>query len=115
MAAYNEAEGLRAVFDRSLAVLEECTDDYEIIILDDGSSDETGTIAEEIRQQYPQVVRLIKHATNRGIAVTFEELYRAGTKEYIFDVPADGEFPPEALREIVPLLADYDVVRVANL
>ena len=111
MAAYNEASKLRAVFERSLAVLEECTDDYEIVILNDGSTDETGRIADEIRQQHPDVVHLITHETNQGIAATFEELYQAGAhKDYVFDVPADGEFPPEALREIVPMLDRFDVV-----
>ena len=108
--AYNEAETLRQVFERCHAVLRECTDDYEIIILDDGSTDETGAIAEALRQEHPDFVQVITHQTNRGIAVTFEELYKAGTKQYIFDVPADGEFPPEALREIVPMLSEYDVV-----
>jgi len=111
MAAYNEANKLRAVFERSLAVLAECADDYEIIILNDGSTDDTGNIAEEIRQQHADVVRVITHETNQGIAATFEELYQAGShQDYVFDVPADGEFPPEALREIIPMLDRYDVV-----
>ena len=110
IAAYNEAATLRSVFDRCLTVLQQCSDDYEIIILDDASIDETGAIAEEIRNAYPEVVRVRTHETNCGIGLTFEELFRAASKEYIFDVPADGEYPPEVLPEILPLLAEYDIV-----
>ena len=110
IAAYNEATTLRPVFDRCLTVLQECSEDYEIIILDDASTDETGEIAENIREGHPEVVHVRSHATNRGIAVTFEELYDAATKEYIFDVPADGEYPPEVLPQILPLLDKYSIV-----
>ena len=109
-AAYNEAETLRQVFERSLATLRQCCDEYEIVILDDGSTDGTGAIAESLRDEHPDVVRVIRHTKNRGIAATFEELYQAGTKECIFDIPGDGEFPPEALHEIIPRLAKYDIV-----
>ncbi len=110
IAAYNEEETLRRVFERSLAVVKDCTDDYEIIILDDGSTDQTGSIAASLKQQYPDVLKVISRKANKGIAETFEELFRAATKEYVFDVPADGEYPPEALREIIPLLSEYDIV-----
>ena len=110
IAAYNEGKTLKSVFDRCLAVLNECCDEYEVIILDDASTDSTAAVAEQIRCEYPDVVRLRSHSINQGIAVTFEELYRTAEKEYIFDVPADGEYPPEALLEILPLLDDYDIV-----
>ena len=110
IAAYNEAVTLRQMFERCLTVLKQCTEDYEIIILDDASTDATGEIAEQIRNEHPDVVQVRRHLTNRGIAVTFEELYRAATKEYVFDVPADGEYPPEALFDILPLLGEYDIV-----
>lgn len=110
IAAYNEAESLPAIFQRSLAVLRECTDDFEIIMLDDGSTDDTRLVAEKLRDQNPQFVRLLTHEKNQGICATFEELYHSAEKEYVFDVPGDGEFPPEVLREIFPLLDDYDVV-----
>ena len=110
IAAYNEAESLAIVFQRGLSVLQECSDDYEVIILDDGSTDQTRVVAEELRASHPEIVRLLHHEQNQGICATFEQLYASAQKDYVFDVPGDGEFPPEALREIVPLLADFDVV-----
>ena len=110
IAAFNEEATLEAVFARCLAVLSECSDDFEVLILDDASTDGTGEIAASLAREYPEVVRAITHRKNRGIAATFEELNQAATCDYVFDIPADGEYPPEALREIVPLLNDFDIV-----
>jgi dolichol-phosphate mannosyltransferase len=110
IAAYNEAATLESVYRRCRVVLGECCDDYEVVILDDASTDETGEIAARLLAEDPDVVRVLTHEHNQGIAVTFEDLNRAATREWIFDIPADGEYPPEALRRIVPLLAEFDIV-----
>lgn len=110
IAAFNEEATLEAVFVRCLDVLVECSDDFEVLILDDASRDGTGEIAAAIAAEHPDVVKVITHQKNRGIAATFEELNQAATRDYVFDIPADGEYPPEALREIMPLLNDFDIV-----
>ncbi|MBQ18648.1 MAG: hypothetical protein CMJ65_16170 [Planctomycetaceae bacterium] len=110
IAAYNESATLEGVFARCLLVLEELSDDFEVVILDDASTDETAEIAAAIATAHPDIVRVITHSHNRGIAATFEELNQAATREWVFDIPGDGEYPPEALREIVPLLDTLDIV-----
>ena len=110
IAAYNEAESLTTVFQRGLKVLQDCTDDYEVLILDDGSTDDTRAVAYALRDEHASFVRVLEHDQNQGIRVTFEELYHGAAKDYVFDVPGDGEFPPEVLREIMPMLKKYDVV-----
>ncbi len=108
--AYNEEATIEATVERCLASLRQCTRDFELVILDDGSRDRTGELMEEIRAQHPDVVRTIVHAENRGIAASFEEAYRAARKDYVLLIPADGQYPPEALVETVPLLGMYDIV-----
>jgi glycosyltransferase involved in cell wall biosynthesis len=110
IAAYNEEATVAAVFARSVAVLEQLTDDFEIVLVDDGSTDRTPAITEMLATRHPSFVRLIRHDHNQGIAATFEEAFCAGTREYIFDVPGDGEYPPEALAQILPLLDRYDII-----
>ncbi len=110
IAAYNEERSIAAVCERCLAVLARCTDDFEIVLLDDASTDRTPSIMADLQRRHANVIRIIRHAQNQGIAATFEEAYRAGCKQYIFDVPGDGEYPPEALEQILPLLGRYDVV-----
>ncbi len=108
--AYNEEAGLAATITRCQTVLQECTEDYEIVILDDCSKDRTVEIMEKLRSEDPAHIRTLRHETNRGIAVTFEDLYKAATKDYVFLIPGDGEYPPEALRDAMPLLKDCDIV-----
>ena len=108
--AYNEEAGLASTVQRCQTTLQKCTDDYEIVILDDCSKDNTVQLMEQIRQTDPAHIRTMSHETNKGIATTFEDLYRAATKEYVFLIPGDGEYPPEALERAMPLLNDFDIV-----
>ena len=108
--AYNEEATLHDVAQRCLRVLAECAPDYELVMLDDASTDGTAAVMERIRQHDPSRIRIVRHDVNRGIAVSFEELYAAATKDAVFLIPGDGQYPPEALRACVPLLATHDIV-----
>ena len=70
IAAYNEAATLEPVFRRCRAVLEECSDDFEVLILNDASTDETGEIAARLAAEDPDVVRVLTHEHNQGIATS---------------------------------------------
>jgi glycosyltransferase involved in cell wall biosynthesis len=108
--AHDEEAGLESTVDRCLATLAQVTDDWELLILDDCSRDRTYQLMEAIQRRDPRHVRIARHAVNEGIARTFEDLYRMATKEFVFLIPADGEYPPEALIECAPLLDRYDIV-----
>lgn len=108
--AYNEEAALSATVARSLAVLDRCATDFEIVIADDGSTDGTAEVIRELQREHPETIRAIFHETNRGITATFEELYQAATKEFVFLVAGDGQFPPEALLECAPSAASYDII-----
>lgn len=108
--AYNEEQALSAIAMRSLAALRKNCADYELLILNDGSSDGTGRVMEEIKQTDPDHVRLMTHPANLGIARTLEDLYAAASKEYMFDIAGDGQYPPEILDQMMPLLDHYDII-----
>jgi glycosyltransferase involved in cell wall biosynthesis len=107
--AYNEEATIADIMRRSLNVLRACTDDYELIVLDDASRDATFAIMQGIAATDPRV-RIDRHGNNMGIAATFEELYSLATKEYVFLISGDGQFPPETLLSCMPLLGQYDIV-----
>ena len=50
----------------SLLTLRELTDDYEVIVIDDGSQDHTPQVLDELARVYPDEVRVVHHAQNRG-------------------------------------------------
>ncbi len=110
MPAYNEERTVERAVERCLAVLESSVDDYEVVLLDDGSRDRTAAVMAELQARDPDRIRLIVHERNQGIAASYEELYRAATKDFVMLIPADDQYPPEALSEILPLLDEHDIV-----
>ena len=110
IAAHNEEASLEKVYRRSLSVLKRCTDDYEIVMIDDGSSDSTFEIMQRLRARHPENTLVMRHERNLGIARTFEAACRAATKDFVLDVPGDGEYPPEVLEDMLPLLDRYDLI-----
>lgn len=108
--AYNEASSLEIVVNEILAFLNQKIKlDYELIIIDDGSTDETGSIAKQLAQ-INNSIRLIRHSTNLGLG----GVYRTGFAESRFDLltflPADGQFPPSVIARFIPLLEQFDMV-----
>lgn len=100
--AYNEEAALPAVLTSLLAVLD---DSYEILVVDDGSSDRTPIIA----RTFP--CRLIVHRQNQGKGAAVRTGLAEARGEYVIVMDADNTYPAEAIPEIVTLLKDHDFVR----
>ncbi len=77
----------------------------EIIVVDDGSRDETATIVRRVAETLPQV-RLISHAPCRGKAYAVREGFRAATQEIVMILDADMAVPPEELAAFYDALAE---------
>ena len=90
--AYNEEAAIADTVSRCDAAAARCTDDYEVIALDDASKDGTLAILEGLKALFPNL-RVERHEKNQGIARTFEDLYGLASKEYVFLVSGDGQFP----------------------
>ena len=105
---YNEAENLEWIVDRTLAAVPET----DVLVVDDGSPDGTGRIADEIAAREPRVS--VVHRTEKaglgaaylhGFAVALERGY-----ELIGEMDADGSHQPEQLHRLVEAVADADLV-----
>ncbi len=104
MPAYNEAENIQAMIEETVRAVSPLVDDFEIIVVDDGSRDDTAVIVQSLIPQYPQL-RLARHEENKGYGTAvFTGLTHAG-KDLIFFTDADRQFD---LREIEKLLAEID-------
>jgi glycosyltransferase involved in cell wall biosynthesis len=112
--AYNEGATIESAVAQVEAVLDKMACDYEIIVCDDASSDDTGRILRRLAAENPRL-RPIFHEKNKGIRVTFEELYAAATLDAVFLVPADLEWPPEILPSLVARFDEADIVIAARI
>ena len=107
--AYNEEHNVAGMVERLRAVLPRVADEYEIIIVDDGSADRTGAIADELAAQDPHV-RVVHHPANRGYGGALKSGFAASRNEYVFFTDGDGQFDVEEIERLLPFVPDYDIV-----
>ena len=84
-------------------------EEYEIIIVDDGSSDGTEKIADDLRNKYPQV-RVIHHDANQGLGGVYRTGFFNAKNDFITFYPADGQFPASNINKFTPLMSDFDLI-----
>jgi glycosyltransferase involved in cell wall biosynthesis len=106
---YNEQANVARVVQRAVEVLEKLQADYEILIVNDGSADDTGGIADRLAADNPRV-RVIHHPHNLGYGAALQSGIRAATKDLVFFSDGDGQFDLAELPPWLPLMNDYDAV-----
>jgi glycosyltransferase involved in cell wall biosynthesis len=90
--AYNEQENVQAAVEKVSAIAKQLKLDYEILLVNDGSRDQTGEIAKtELAPRIPNF-RLIEHFPNRGYGGALKAGFAAATKDLIAFIPADNQF-----------------------
>ncbi len=109
--AYNEEENVEAAVEHVSDVAQTLDREYEIILVNDGSSDRTGEVGHELAERVPNF-RLVEHYPNRGYGGALKAGFEAATKDLIAFYPADAQFD---FAEVVRLLEaleqeDADVV-----
>lgn len=101
--AYNEEDNIKESVFRAEKTALRTRGDYEIIVLNDGSTDKTGQYLSEVAINHPKL-KIFSHEFNQGIEPTIKDLYRLANKELIFLNAADNEISfsilPDLLREL---------------
>ena len=107
--AFNECENLQRMVDACRQVLPALSDRFEIVIVDDGSRDGTGRLAEELAAQDANV-RAIHHVRNLGYGAAVRSGLSACRYQAIFFTDGDCQFDVGELRLLIPHLAAADIV-----
>jgi glycosyltransferase involved in cell wall biosynthesis len=107
--AHNEEGNIERVVEGFKAELPKLTNDYEIIVVNDGSSDQTGKIAEDMAAADPHV-RVVHHPSNRGYGAAVISGINAASKAYVLLSDGDGQFDPTDFARLAAKVGDYDVV-----
>lgn len=109
MPVYNEQEALPPAVRQLDAFLAESFSDYEVLIVESGSTDGTGAACDALAEQLPHV-RVLHEGARNGFGSALELGYGNATKELVWMVTSDVPFDLAALHEAMPRFAEVDVV-----
>jgi glycosyltransferase involved in cell wall biosynthesis len=107
--AHNEAENIEAVVSRALEVLPRVVRDVEIVVVNDGSHDETGAIIDRLAAEHAEVIA-IHHPINRGYGAALTSGFRAATGDSIMFMDSDRQFDIADINALLPYVPYYDIV-----
>jgi len=107
--AYNEEASLEKIVLDTLSVVRDTAERFEIIIVDDGSTDGTRGVAERLVQRHPQV-RVVSHEKNLGSGSAIQTGVQHASCEYVIYVPADDQFNLREVDGFLTLTDRADIV-----
>ena len=111
---YNEEANVERTTQAALTACRRIADDFEIIIVNDGSKDKTGQVADRLAAEHDEV-RAVHNNPNLGYGGALQRGYREATKQWVFYTDGDGQFDFEEIDKLLPLLADYHAVSAYRL
>jgi len=111
---HNEAPNIGPLVSKTLHVLGKLTPDFEIIIVDDGSTDGTYKIIDSLAAEY-DTVKAVHHEKNLGYGAALQSGFRAATKKLVFYTDSDGQFDIAEMPKLLPMMKQYDVVSCYRL
>ena len=106
---FRDERSVRTVAEKGLKLLSELCSDYEIIIVDDGSPDRSGEIADDLAREHEKI-RVIHHEKNLGYGAAVRSGLAASRFEYICQTDGDDEYEVEDLRKLLRLRERYDLI-----
>jgi glycosyltransferase involved in cell wall biosynthesis len=107
--SHNEEGNVERVVAGYLAECPRVAADYEVIVVDDGSRDRTGEIADRLAAADVHV-KVVHHPVNRGYGGAVISGIRAATQPYVLLSDGDGQFDPADVELMIPFVPEYDVV-----
>lgn len=108
---YNEEANVGRALESTARFLQANVDDWEIIVVDDGSTDGCGPIVRDfMAAEGTGRVRMVSHGTNRGMGAGISTGIRNATKEWFTYNATDGQIPAVELRRMIPLTAKAPIV-----
>jgi dolichol-phosphate mannosyltransferase len=117
MPAFNEEAAIGLLIPRIMQTLEENAWSFDILIVDDGSSDDTAEVAERLSENYP--VRLVRHGVNRGLGAAIttaltESMDGLFDDDIIITMDADNTHPPQLISRMVPMIREGRDIVIAS-
>jgi len=109
MPAYNEEGNLPNTIEPLIKIFNELSIDYEILIINDGSKDKTGEVAENLSKKYPKI-RVIHHEINKGYGGAQLTGFKNATGKYVSVIPSDNQFFQEDIKKYIEEIKTSDLI-----
>jgi glycosyltransferase involved in cell wall biosynthesis len=107
--AYNDWGTIASLVILASAVARELTDEWEVIVVNDGSPDHTELILDELARTNPRL-RIVKHEKNRGYGGALRSGFAAARNEYVFYTDGDAQYDVRELKLLWQNRGDADLV-----
>ena len=119
--AYNDAGTIPSMVIGAVIAARRITDDFEVVVVNDGSRDATAEVLEELSRMCP-ALRVIEHPENRGYGAALRTGFASATKEFVFYTDGDAQYDPRELVDLwermtpgVDLVNGYKISRSDSL
>lgn len=107
--AYNEEACVPDTVRTVVDALRQWVEDYEVIVVNDGSADNTGPLVSALAEADPHI-RCVNHEVNRGYGAALVTGFEAAQKDLVFFMDSDGQFDIQDLKAFFPLIDTNDAV-----
>lgn len=107
--AHNEAKNLPPILKEASVVLKDLAIDHEIIVVNDGSSDDTTNVVDSFVKKNPRI-KLITHPKNLGYGAALTTGFKNSHKDLVFFMDSDRQFSIGDITKLLPYTTDYDIV-----
>jgi len=107
---YDDAGTIGSLVTGAHVVGKDSGRNFEIVVVDDGSRDQSAELLEELKSRYPEL-RVVYHGENRGYGAALRSGFESATKDLVFYTDGDGQYDVLELKKLLPIVQDgVDVV-----
>jgi len=107
---WNEEKNVDSVVTKAMEVAKNVAEKWEIIMIDDGSSDNTLEVAEKLAKTDPKHLSVISHSPNRGYGASLKEGFSHAQYDYVVFTDGDGQFDFSEVTKFIDLIESADIV-----
>ena len=102
--AYNDAPSLPGLLGKTFATLTEHVADFEVIVVNDGSYDNTASVLEQLCKQHGPRLRVVTHEQNRGYGGALRTGFATATRDFVFYTDGDSQYDVDELPHLLALV-----------
>lgn len=108
--AYNEEDSIQEFLERASKLMESAVEEYEIVLIDDGSTDKTYEISKRFQEKAPRL-KIFQNERNLNVGISSRRAIQKASKEYLFWQTIDWSYDISDLRIFLEYLKTHDIVQ----